>query len=275
MVKTIQELIGCPSLETIFSLNEKMMSENPLNGMKTENEKEVFHVMKMAPYATILKHGLDFNDIAAFLFEDPLLNEMHFRELEHFIIYFDLLGSFTTETLPKLLRQIEKLRRRLIIKFITDLEKLFLHYHFLFSLIPPHLQLYRVTDREYKNNFIPAFTSWSFYPIEHFCSKLKCHIYILNVSDLEKIKFLYMEIEKPEFTADREFEILLPRGVVFKEIERKNVSAVDKNFHIRRIPRTGKVNFTLHYIRLMKISAPSLNKIKFPEKTKIYYGYAS
>ena len=67
MTKTIQELIGCLPLDEIFRFNEKMMRENPLEYMKNGTEKEIYHVMKMIPYATTRKHGLIFEDIAAFL----------------------------------------------------------------------------------------------------------------------------------------------------------------------------------------------------------------
>lgn len=272
MTKTIQELIGCLPLDEIFRFNEKMMRENPLEYMKNGTEKEIYHVMKMIPYATTRKHGLIFEDIAAFLFENPEICEMHILEVCDLIAYFNLRGNFTAETFHAFSAKIVKMYRQTLINFIMELEKMFAKYAFPYEKIP-NAKLYRVMDREYNSNIISAFSSWSFYPIEHFCMEMNCHVYVLDTTDLKKMKFLYMEVRNPEFVADREFEILLPRGITFREVEKKKVSAVDKNFHSRRLPRSGKINFTIHTIKLTGISAKPLRKIKFPESIKVYYGF--
>lgn len=275
-MQTIQSILGCSNLKDVFRLNEILMKHNPLNNISND-DFELFHVMKFAPYATIEKHGFYFPDIGDFLYESEDFNNLHIEDFLRFTSYFGVRGKIDDAKFYKVIRKINMLRRRHIINFILQIEKFFSKYSIdLTKYIDPNLKIYRVTKKPYKNNFLSAFTSWSLYPQDVFCQdKTVCHIYVCKISDLEKNKIpsVYMEKKNPGFRTIWEFEVLLFRGINFVEINVERKSATDRNFQRRDTKRTGITKFIIHHISLINLDPKPLNKIKIPEKNTMHYGY--
>lgn len=128
-------------------------------------------------------------------------------------------------------------------------------------------KIYRIMDKEINDNILKSYSSWSLIPLLQFCRNDTCHIYITKIPS--NIKFVYLEIKPDNKDKDLiisnsfyhyEYEILLPRGLKFKEYKKETliIPHIDYNY---KYNTSANQTIILHHIKIIGIKKEEILKL--------------
>ena len=119
--------------------------------------------------------------------------------------------------------------------------------------------IYRIMNEPFDGDIIKNTTSWSLSPIEHFCRKQVCHLYVAKLP--KHLKVMYVENNSKDKNLKTfqefniyEFEFLLPRNLQFEEIKTKKITIPNHRFIFKNKKKNDHkdIQIIVHYIKILK-----------------------
>jgi hypothetical protein len=139
------------------------------------------------------KDGLfSYYDLSNYLVNQDKFNEISINNMREYLTVYDVKQKWNSiildninDDLKKILIDIQKKRIKMIQKYIKIEDSIFK------KGIHSNDTIYRMQEKAIEGNIIKNSTSWSLAPIEWFCAKEECHLYVTKIPS--KLKVMYIE----------------------------------------------------------------------------------
>ena len=161
------------------------------------------------------------------------------------------------EDLKKILLEINNKRIKNIQKYIKIEDSIF-KKGFLSNDI-----IYRMQKDKINENIIKNSTSWSLVPLDYFCLKEECHLYITKIP--KDLKVIYIENNSKDKVLTTnflyeiyEFEYILPRNLKFIETKIKKIEVPNINYN-KKNEELNKFKNQIIYCHWIKITGKIKN----------------
>ena len=258
--------------EKIKKRNQELIDSNWIDKLSTEQKK--FLNFRKADPTIMNRDGLfSYFDLSNYLVNPDKFNEISINNLREYLSIYQIkqknnIISFNNinDDLKKILTDIMKHRIKTIQKYIRIEDSIFK------KGIHSNDTIYRMQDKIIEGNIIKNTTSWSLQPIEWFCLKEECHLYITKIP--KDIKVIYLENKSKDKNLSvfndfntYEFEYILPRNLEFKEIKMKKIKIPNKFINDKNI-EMNKFNeqiINCHFIKIVK----KLKNGQFPKTDNV------
>jgi len=259
--------------EKVKKRNEELMKMNWIDKLTAEQKK--FISWRKGDPQIMNRDGLfNYFELSNYLINQDQFTKININNLREYLSIYEVKQKFhiinlnnINDDLKKILQTIQNKRINAIQKYIKIEDSIFKRG------INSTDTIYRIQDRKIEGNIIKNSTSWSLYPIEWFCTKAECHLYITNIPN--KLKVMYLENKSKDKNLDifndvpvYEFEYILPRDLEFKEIKTKIIKIPNKSFNKKNeeMNKFKEQNIYCHWIKITKKlkheEFPKINDIK-------------
>jgi hypothetical protein len=256
------------NIKKIQERNDELIQNKWIDKLTTKQKK--FINWRKGPPKILNRDGLlGYMDLSDYLINPDKFSEINVNVLRDYLSIYEVKQKFgiitfsdISDDLKKILKTIQEHRVHNIQKYIKIEDDIFKKGIYANDLI------YRVQKDPFSGNIIKNSTSWSLAPIENFCRKEECHLYITRVP--KDIKVLYLENNSKDKNLEMfkefnsyEYEFVLPRDLEFKEYKTIKLTITNNNYASKN-PNSNFINkmFIVHYIKIIK-------KIKSSEFPKI------
>jgi hypothetical protein len=254
--------------DKIKKRNEELMSMNWFDKLSIQ-QKKFLDFRKGPPKQLLNKDGLyGYPDLSNYLVNPDKFSEISISNLQDYLMIFNIEQEWEmiwfskiNDDLKKILKKIQEERIKNIQKYIKLEDSIFNKGIYANDIV------YRVQDKPIEGNIIKNSTSWSLAPIENFCDKTECHMYVTQIP--KKLKVIYLENKSKDKNLKTfqqfnmyEFEFVLPRNLEFKELKTKTYSIPNRKFNFKNeeMSKPKEQKFIVHYIKIIK----KLNNVPFP-----------
>jgi hypothetical protein len=259
-------------LEKIKRRNEELMNTNWIDTL-TKPQKKFLNFRK-GPPKLINNDGLSsYFDLSNYLTNADKFSEIPVSSLRDYLIIYGIKQKYDSinfdninDDLKRIMNEIQKKRIQSVQKYIEIEDSIFnkgIHSKDI---------IYRIQNNPIKDNILYNTTSWSLYPIDWFCEKKECHLYITKIPNNLKVVYLENKSKDKELNVFNEFNIyefeyLLPRNIEFKEVKKATIKLPNKYF-VNKSKELSEHNETIIIVHWIKIIR-KVKGIEFPKITDV------
>jgi hypothetical protein len=244
---------------------------------KLNNKQKKFLNWRKKQPSLMNRDGLfSFTDLSSYLLNPDKFSEININNLRNYLSIYEykqkwgvILLENINDDFKKILQEIQKQRVKSVQKYIKIEDSIFRQG------IYSNDTIYRTQEEPIIGNIIKNTTSWSLAPIENFCNKKECHLYVTKIP--KKLKVLYLENNSKDKNLNNfqdftmyEYEYLLPRNLEFIEYKTKKYKIINNMYNNKNLDMNfiDKI-FIVHYIKITN----KVKNIEFPKINKINLVY--
>lgn len=258
------------NINDIRKRNNELMGKNLLSKL-TKDEKKYLDFRK-GPPKIMNRDGLfGYMDLSNYLVYPEVFGEINIKNLREYISMFNIKQprnriqiEYINDDLTNILTQITHHRIENVQKYLKIEDNIFKKGLNATDII------FRTQSTPFNENIIRNATSWSLVPIDWFCGDDSCQLYVTKIP--KTLKVFYLESEKYDKNMQTfnetdfyEFEFLLPRNLLFKEIKTQILTLPPRD-PLSKHYFSKNLKMTIHYIKIIKQDKqqpyPQIKKIK-------------